>query len=106
MVFNVCPTCGAWTPEKHVEPATGVDAVAICPSCGARIPFPRLPLFVVTGASGSGKTAIALALPSLLPECVVLESDLLWGAVPATAQDDYRVYHGVCLRLVKNINLA
>ncbi len=105
-MFNVCPTCGAWTPEKHVEPVAGLDAVAICPPCGARIPFRRLPLFIVTGASGSGKTAIALTLPSLLPECVVLESDILWGAVPATGDDDYRAYHGVWLRLVKNIHQA
>ncbi|MDP8909714.1 MAG: ATP-binding protein [Chloroflexota bacterium] len=106
MVFNVCPTCGAWTPAKHVEPVAGVHAVAICPSCEARIPFRRLPLFVVSGASGTGKTAIALTLPSRLPECVVLESDVLWGAVPATGEDDYSTYHGVWLRLVKNIHQA
>ena len=103
-VFTVCPSCGAWSPDKQVEAAGGIDAVAICRDCGARIPFRRLPLFVVTGPSGAGKSALALALPRLLPECVVLDNDVLWGAVAASPDDNFRSYHAVWLRLVIDIH--
>jgi hypothetical protein len=37
------------------------------------------PLFVVTGASGSGKTFVIPELRCQLPECLVFDKDLLWG---------------------------
>lgn len=103
-MFHVCPTCGAWHPDKPVEAIGGSDAVAICPACGVRIPFRRLPLFVVTGPSGAGKSTLAIALPRLLPDCVVLDNDVLWGAVAASPEDDFRSYHAVWLRVVVNIH--
>ena len=100
-VFNVCPVCGLYSEEKAVAPE---GPYAICPNCGHRHPFLRLPLFVVTGASGSGKSTICLALAGRLRECVVLESDILWGVVPASPDDGYRGYANTWLRLVKNIH--
>jgi hypothetical protein len=37
---------------------------------------PALPLFVVTGASGAGKTTVTGPLRRLLPDCAVFEADL------------------------------
>ena len=37
---------------------------------------PALPLFVVTGASGAGKTTVTEPLRRLLPDCAVFEADL------------------------------
>lgn len=105
-MFEVCPMCGALSPDKPVEAIGGTEAVAVCPACGARIPFRRLPLFVVTGPSGAGKSSLAMALPLLLPECVVLDNDVLWGVIPATPEDDFRSYHTVWLRLAVNIHQA
>jgi hypothetical protein len=99
-MFNVCPRCGAYSEEKEIDPR---GPFAICPHCGHPHRFVQLPLFVLTGASGAGKTAIGLALASALPECVTMESDILWGAVPATADDDYRSYRNTWLRVAKNI---
>jgi RNase adaptor protein for sRNA GlmZ degradation len=48
-----------------------------CPGCGETRPLPLLPLFVVTGASGTGKSTIIDALRARLPSCDVLESDLI-----------------------------
>lgn len=39
-----------------------------------------LPLFIVTGASGVGKTAVVEELRRLLPEWAVFETDILWDS--------------------------
>lgn len=54
----------------------------VCPHCGHRRPFLRLPLFQVTGASGAGKTRVCRDLPAALPECVVLDQDILLSGLP------------------------
>lgn len=99
-MFNVCPKYGEYSVEKTID-ASG--PFAICPACGYAHPFLQLPLFIITGASGSGKTTLCLELIPLLPECVILESDILWGLVPATPEDNYRDYRNLWLRLAKNI---
>ena len=67
-----CMTCG---------PAAALDRdpvapVLRCARCGAQQRVPALPLFVVTGASGAGKTAVTEPLRRLLPDCAVFEADL------------------------------
>jgi hypothetical protein len=39
-----------------------------------------LPLFILTGASGTGKTAVVDPLRRLLPDWEVFETDILWAA--------------------------
>ena len=99
-MFNVCPGCGEYTVEKAIE-ADG--PFAVCPRCGHRQRFVQLPLFLITGASGVGKTAVGLHLVGRLPECVVLESDILWRSEFATPEDDYRSYRDLWLRVAKNV---
>jgi hypothetical protein len=54
------------------------DAPAVvCPHCGYHRRFLRLPLFQVTGASAAGKSRVCRELPASLPECVVLDQDIL-----------------------------
>jgi hypothetical protein len=103
IVFNVCPGCGEYSEEKVIEPS---GPFAVCPACGYAHPFVRLPLFVLTGASGAGKTAVCLALPARLPECVAMETDILWRGEFATPEDDYRAYRNLWLRVAKNIGQA
>jgi hypothetical protein len=55
------------------------DARAVCPVCGASEQARRLPLFVVTGASGSGKTTVFPHLVAALPDCLVFDVDWLIG---------------------------
>src|SRR5947209_1270400 len=99
-MFNVCPKCGEYAVEKEIDLS---GPFAICPHCRYAHPFIRQPLFIVTGASGTGKTAICLALVPQLPECVVLESDILWDEAFDTPEDDYHKYREVWLRLATNI---
>jgi hypothetical protein len=99
-MYNVCPACGLYSEEKTIDPA---GPHAVCPACGHRQRFRRLPLFVITGASGTGKTAACLGLVEALRECVVLESDILWRPEFDRPEEDYRTYRNLWLRLVKNI---
>ncbi|HSZ39841.1 MAG TPA: AAA family ATPase [Trebonia sp.] len=67
-----CMTCG---------PAAALDRdplapVLRCARCGVEEGVPALPLFVVTGASGAGKTTVTGPLRRLLPDCAVFEADL------------------------------
>jgi hypothetical protein len=65
-----------------------------------------LPLHIITGPSGVGKTALCQALAPSLEEVVCLESDLLWGYAHATPEDDYRDYWSAWLRLAAAISQA
>jgi hypothetical protein len=99
-MFNVCPACGIYNVEKAIDPA---GPYAVCPACGYAHPFRQLPLFVVAGASGSGKTATGLALVGRLAECVVLDCDILWRPEFNTPADDYQAFRATWLNLAKNI---
>ena len=49
-MVEICPKCGNFSPDKTVT-----DNTIACPKCGHSWEFLRLPLFIVTGASGVGK---------------------------------------------------
>ena len=105
-MLNVCPACGVYSAEPRVVDGDPGWALAVCASCGAGARFRRLPLFVVTGTSGAGKTAACRSLTHTLPECVVLESDILWGAIDTSGNDGLERYWNAWLRLIVNINQA
>jgi hypothetical protein len=60
-----------------------------CPRCGSESWLPALPLFVVTGTSGVGKSTITAPLRKLLPGCLVIESDVILH-VAALGWDTWR----------------
>jgi hypothetical protein len=64
--------CG---PETGLHSGTK-DQVACCPRCGWERQLPRRPLFVLTGASGAGKTTVAESLAGRLEGCAVFDVDL------------------------------
>jgi predicted kinase len=67
-----CLQCGPGT-VVEAQPSAGR---LLCPQCGEHSRLPALPLFVVTGARGVGKTTITEPLRPLLPGCLVFEADL------------------------------
>ncbi len=73
-----------------------------CPRCGDIQRVPALPLFVVTGASGAGKTAVTGPLRRLLPDCDVFDTDVLPLQLAALGWDTWRnawlrLAHGIAL---------
>lgn len=54
------------------------DGYAVCPQCGRRHDAAVAPLFLVTGASCSGKTAVLAPLARMLRgRCITFDADLL-----------------------------
>ncbi|QHT60949.1 AAA family ATPase [Paenibacillus lycopersici] len=104
-MFNVCPSCGEYRVDKTIR-QTKDGACAICPSCNHPHPFLRLPLFVVTGASGTGKSTLALQLSNLTKDVVVMETDILWDNRYNEPETNYRAYREMWLRTAKNIAQA
>jgi RNase adaptor protein for sRNA GlmZ degradation len=92
-----CLTCGPCAVLER-DPAA---SLLRCASCGAVTEVPALPLFVVTGASGVGKTTVIAPLRGLLPECEVFEGDPI-SQIAALGWDVFgdtwlRIAHGVAL---------
>jgi hypothetical protein len=100
-MMNVCHNCGAYRADKIIDPD---GPFAVCPLCGYRQPFVQLPLLLVSGASGAGKTAVHAYLSGKLPQVVPLDSDILWRPEYDKPEEHYRDYFETWLRLCKNIS--
>lgn len=77
MFTAICPHCGLYQTEKQVRFAGG-QGIARCMACGGEYAYRALPLFIVLGASGTGKTTLALRLQREQDRIIVLDGDLLW----------------------------
>ena len=102
-MFNVCESCGAYRPDKEIDP-TG--PWAICPDCGRRHAFLRLPFLCLIGASGTGKTTVCLRLAREARDVVVMESDILWRSEFDSQEMGGLEYRNTWLRVCKNIGQA
>ena len=99
-MLNCCYECGEHRPDKIIK-EVGEHPVAVCPECDHEHPFLMLPLLIVTGASGAGKSTILQRLIGTIPEAVLLEGDTLWFG------DDHSADHfEVLLRVSKNVAQA
>lgn len=76
--------------------------MVVC-ECGYRQPIVLRPLLLVTGASGTGKSTIALRLASGFPEAVVLDQDTLWMPEMDTPGDNWLRFRRLWLRMAVNI---
>jgi RNase adaptor protein for sRNA GlmZ degradation len=79
-----CMQCGPGTVLQPDPPAR-----LRCPRCGATRRLPGRPLFVVTGASGTGKSVIVEPLRRRLPDWEVFETDVILH-VAALGWDTWR----------------
>ena len=69
-------------------------------------PTKKLPLFIVSGASGVGKSTLCEVLFREERDYIVLESDIIWNDVYNTPEDDYRRYRQTQMKLCANIAQA
>jgi hypothetical protein len=99
-MFNVCTACGL----SHVEPEFDGSSHLVCSACGDRRPFRWLPLLLVGGPGGGGKSTVGSSLLGELTEVVVIEADLLWRREFDTPEDGYQEYSRLWLRLAAHIS--
>jgi broad-specificity NMP kinase len=99
--LQICVGCGA----RFDVPVVAHDApVLVCQGCGHRQPFLRLPLYVLTGPSGGGKSTVARLLTRPLADmAVVVEQDVLWTAGLQDPADDFGAFRSTWLRMVAMI---
>lgn len=102
-MFHVCWGCGSYRPDKRIDP---VGPLAICPECGRAHPFRSLPLLLVGGASGAGKSTVCQALLGTRDDVVLLEADIIWQPAFHTPDDNYRAFFSSWLRLCVSIHQA
>ena len=69
-------------------------------------PTKRMPLFVITGASGVGKSTIAAQLFENETRYIVLESDILWHDKYNKPEENYREYREVWLKMCGHVAQA
>src|SRR5215208_6683947 len=100
-MMNVCFQCGIYRADKIIDPA---GPFAICPECGFKHPFLQLPLLIVSGASGAGKSTVCQRLTGRIAQAVLLDSDILWRSEFNSPETSYREYFELWLRLCKNIS--
>ena len=99
-MFNVCTACGL----SHVEPEFDGAGRLVCSSCGARREFRRLPLLLVGGPAGAGKSTVGATLLGEVTEAIIIESDLLWRPEFNTPDDGYNSYFRMWFRLAAHIS--
>ncbi len=99
--MNICSQCGIYRADKIIDPD---GPVAVCPECGYRRSFAQLPLLIVSGASGAGKSTACQNLIGRLFQVVLLDSDILWRPEFNSPEDNFAGFHETWLRMCKNIS--
>ena len=79
-----CIKCGNHEWNKKAE-----GNKITCPACGYSWIFKKLPLFILTGCSGIGKTTTAHELMLSTTDVVVLDADFFYNLMPHETPEDY-----------------
>lgn len=83
-MIGQCIRCGNHNWDKEVEGNT-----VRCPKCGHAWEKVTLPLFILTGCSGVGKTTTAQWIQQKKVDFVVLDADIFCGRMDLHAEDGY-----------------
>jgi len=97
---NICEKCGARRADKIIDPEGPFE---ICPECNHKTQFYCLPLLVVCGADGAGKSTIHKALTGQVDTAIILDADILWQPEFNQPENNYRNFFETWLRLSKSI---
>lgn len=103
-MFDICPQCGLRNPQCKVNRLKGKDAIAICPNCSYEKQFLMLPLFILLGASTSGKSTVYLNLVGKQSLALPVEGDILWRREFDTPENGYHEFRELWLRVCKHIS--
>ena len=100
-MISICSNCGNHEWDKEV---TGNKIK--CPKCGYIWEFKKLPLYILTGCSGIGKTTAAQELQKMTDEIIVQEVDQFNNLMhPQTDDDNYYMLEQI-YQISRNNNQA
>ena len=99
-MIGICPKCGNNEWNKQV---TEDKQYIVCQQCGHKWNFKTMPLFILTGCSGVGKTTTAQELIKRDTDFITLDADFLFNIMPHDTEEDYRNWVEQILSLSKNI---
>ncbi len=97
-MIGICPECGNYRWDKTVT-----ETEIICPRCAHRWKYRRLPLFILSGCSGVGKTTTGQALLGRQTDFIVLDADLFYNIMPHDTDEDYKKQVEQVLSLSRNL---
>ena len=97
-MIEICSNCGNYEWDKEI---TG-DKLR-CPKCGAEWKFISMPLFILTGCSGVGKTTTAMELMRKKTDFVVLDADIFTGYVDWDSEESCNDWVEMIENLSKDI---
>ena len=97
-MIGICPNCGNYNWDKTVT-----ETEIACPNCGHRWPYRRLPLFILSGCSGVGKTTTGQELLQRDTDLIVLDADLFYNIMPHETDEDYYKQIEQILSLSRNL---
>jgi broad-specificity NMP kinase len=99
-MIGICPKCGNHEWNKQIsEDKKNI----ICQQCGYQWKFKSMPLFVLTGCSGVGKTTTAQELIQRDIDFIVMDADFLYNIMPHETEEDNKNWVEQILSLSKNI---
>ncbi len=102
-MIGICPKCGDYEWNKQISED---KKYVICQQCGSQWKFKAMPLFVLTGCSGVGKTTTAQELIQRDTKFIVMDADFLYNIMPHNSDADYRNWVEQIMSLSKNIMQA
>jgi broad-specificity NMP kinase len=87
-----CPQCGEYGLDRRIDPN---GPVAICKNCEHALSIQYLPLFIVGGASGVGKSTVCRELADEIDSVVCMDVDMLWDRAFSTIESsfEYNTYY-------------
>jgi len=100
-MLNTCVKCKKYSVNKQIS---SDGRFMTCPFCGHNQEIKKMPLFIITGASGVGKSTISTQLFQKEKDYIVMESDILWDDSFNDPENNYREYRELWLRMCKNIS--
>ncbi len=75
-MIEICSNCGNHEWDKEI-----IGNKLRCPKCGEEWEFRKMPLLILTGCSGVGKTTTAIEIMRKMVDFVVLDADIFAGFI-------------------------
>ncbi len=82
-MLGICRKCGNHGWDKEIR-----DGKIICPKCGHSWNYTSLPLYILTGCSGVGKTTTAMQIMEKTTDVVTLDADIFYNIMPGETEED------------------